>query len=264
MTTRYPGSFPETCPSLLAGLTDQAAHWQHLAPRSCSLTLLDLDLLRPLMEDTAAQTFLTGLLSPAERDIFQMFTLAKRRLEWLGGRLAAKYCLHRLLADHRLNPTPWHRSTLLPDAHGRPCLMDPPPDLVSPGISISHSRRYAAALVCPSGRCGIDIQQTTPTLFSVRERFAKDQELALFPPQMAPLTRLGLLWVAKEATKKCLLADHPSFFGAIRLTAIGNAPKADTWTARCVATKPAPLAAAIRLAKLDEYCLASAQEDTHA
>lgn len=264
MTTLYPGSLPETCPSLLAGLTDQAAHWQHLAPHPCSLTLLDLDLLRSLVEDGPAPDFLTSLLSPAEDQLFQGFRSAKRRLEWLGGRLAAKHCLHRLLHDHRPDPPPWHRHAFLPDDHGRPCLMDPPPDLPSPWVSISHSRRYAAALVCPDSRCGIDIQQTTTTLLSVRERFAKDEELALFPPGMEPLIRLGLLWAAKEATKKCLLADHPSFFGAIRLIAIGDESTPDTWTARCLTTRPAPLSADIRLAKLDEYCLACALEDTHA
>ena len=241
-----------------------ATRWQHLAPAPCLLALLDLHMLQPLIEQVETLGFLTTLLSPAEFELFRRFGYAKRRREWLGGRLAAKHCLHGFLHKNTSGPLLYGEYSLLPDATGRPHLEQPLAQYPAASVSISHSRGYAAALLHPSGDCGIDIQQKTPQLASVQERFASDDELHLFDPLAAHLTRLGLLWAAKEAVKKCLLSDHPSFFGIIKLTEVRYEPNKAIWTARCRLTHSAALSTTVRIAEHGEYLIACATGETHA
>jgi len=264
MTSICPPSVPKTCQSLFLTMDALAARWQILAPSSCCLALLDLDLLRPLIEEAAALEWLTALLSPAEYALFRRFNYAKRRLEWLGGRLAAKHCLHRLGDGDGSSSFSYRKYSLLPDAHGRPKLEHPFAGCPIGSVSISHSRGYAAALACRAGDCGIDIQEITPRLAAVQERFATEEELGLIDPMVAPLTRLGLLWVTKEAVKKCLLADHPSFFGAIRLDEVHFEPGRGFWTARCRLTQPVAQSATVRMAELGGHLIACATGNTDA
>jgi len=264
MTSICPRSFPKTCQPLFANMADLTARWSTLAPAHCRLALLNLGLLQPLIEQADALESLTTLLSPAELEIFQRFSYAKRRLEWLGGRLAAKHCLHQLVNGHVSGQFPASHFSILPDANGRPRLEQPLPDFPLLSISISHSRGYAAALACQTGDCGIDIQQMTPQLASVQERFATAEELNLIDPTVEPLTRLGLLWTAKEAVKKCLLAAHPSFFGAIRLAEVHYLPGEAIWTAHCRLTLPATMSARVRIGQHDEHLVACAWGVSHA
>ena len=264
MTSICPESVLKTWQPLFASMDSLAACWPALAPPESRLAVLDLDVLRPLIEQADSCKLLAPLLSPAERALFLQFKYPKRRLEWLGGRLAAKHCLHQLLRGHALEPPSYSDYPLLPDAHGRPRLELPQARCPALAVSISHSRGYAAALACRKGPCGIDIQQATRTLVSVRERFASEEELDLIDPLTAPLTRLGLLWSAKEAVKKCLLADHPSFFGSIRLTEVRRASDAPLWIARCGLTQGPTLSATVRIAERDGYLLACATGDADA
>ena len=264
MTSICPQSFPETCQPLFSSMADLTARWSTLAPAHCRLALLNLGLLQRLIEQADALELLTTLLSPAELEIFRRFSYAKRRLEWLGGRLAAKHCLHQLVNGHTSGQFRASHFSILPDANGRPGLEQTLPGFPSLSISISHSRGYAAALACQAGDCGIDIQQTTPQLASVQERFATAEELDLIDPMVEPLTRLGLLWTAKEAVKKCLLAAHPSFFGAIRLAEMHYLPDEAIWTAHCRLTHPAAMSARVRIGQHDEHLVACAWGASHA
>ncbi|MDR2549403.1 MAG: 4'-phosphopantetheinyl transferase superfamily protein [Desulfobulbus sp.] len=260
MTSICPESSVKTCQLLPAHLECLAERYRILAPSRCRLALLDLRLLPPLIEQPGA---LAPLLAPDEREIFQRFRYPKRQVEWLGGRVAAKYCLHRLLAAEAL-PCTWQRYSILADTHGRPCLEHVPADCPGAIVSISHSHGYAAALACRTGSCGVDIQQLTPKLAGVAERFASGEELALIDSELAPLTRLGLIWAAKEAVKKCLLPDHPSFFGRIRLTRLEQDQKTSGWRAQCRIAQPKPMAATVHLAEVDGHLLACATGDAHA
>ena len=264
MTSICPEYIPKTCQPLFTGMDRLAARWQPLAPAHCRLSLLDLNILQPLIEQAEALSFLTTLLSPAETELFRRFRYAKRRLEWLGGRLAAKHCLHGLLNEDVSGRLLYANYSILPDTHGRPHLAIPLTEHPAASISISHSRGYAAALVHQSGDCGIDIQQKTPKLVSVQERFTSDEELRLLHPITDTLTRLGLLWAAKEAIKKCLLADHPSFFGTIKLAEAKYEPSEKIWTVHCRLTHPAALSATVRIAELDEYLIACASGEPNA
>jgi phosphopantetheinyl transferase len=262
MTSHCLVTSPKNCQFLADHLKNLAEQYRLLSPPHCRLALLDLRLLPPLIEQSGA---LTHLLSPAENNIFQQFHLDKRRLEWLGGRVAAKYCVHQLLGSNA-SPLLFHQYSIRAATHGCPHLERASVCRPDVALSISHSRGYAAALACQAdkGSCGIDIQHLSPKLANVAERFTHEGELNLIDPLLAPLTRLGLIWTAKEAVKKCLLADHPLFFGKIQLTRIKYDWKLSLWTAQCRVSQPAVMAATVRIAEMDTYLVACATGDAHA
>jgi hypothetical protein len=61
------------------------------------LTLINLANLDCLLKNKEQEV--TALLSSSELQLFAGYSYAKRRLEWLGGRIAAKDALARLLGD---------------------------------------------------------------------------------------------------------------------------------------------------------------------
>ena len=257
MTRICPELIPQECQGLFATMEALAARFAFLAPKSGHLSFLDLARLRPLMEQDAGLRFLTSLLSPAEACLWAGFTYPKRRLEWLGGRLAAKHCFSRLSSSEQTAPSFYCDYSILPDAHGRPALdMTSNRVVTVPALSISHSREYACALVAATGACGIDIQLKTEQLATVQERFASAGELALLHQIPAPLTRLGLIWTAKEAVKKCRLSDQPTFFGTISLTEISYESKEAIWTAYCQVTGRVRTTSVVRIAEFGDYLIA--------
>jgi 4'-phosphopantetheinyl transferase EntD len=257
MTRICPGLIPQACQELFAEMDALSLRFSSLATHNGQVALLDLTQLRPLIEQGANRHFLTTLLSPAEARLFAGFKYPKRRLEWLGGRLAAKHCLCALDAAGQMTSAFYRDYALLPDAHGRPALDAPGVrGTAIPAISISHSRGYAAALVTATRTCGIDIQRITEQLANVQERFAAADELALLHQVPAPLTRLGMIWTAKEAVKKGLLSDQSTFFGTIRLTEVSYEPKEATWKVRCQITGQARTTAAVRIAEFGDYLIA--------
>lgn len=260
MTRICPQSPPESGRALLASLETLAAQCAPLAPAGCRLSLADLRLLRGALAGDNGLGFLTSLLSPAEAALWAGFSYPKRRLEWLGGRLAAKHSLDRALGRE---PARLYRDySLLPDEHGRPALEPLPGVNASPQVSISHSRDYAAALTTTAGRCGLDIQEKTARLISVQERFASPEELALLAAIPNGLSRLCLLWTVKEAVKKCCLSDQSTFFGSIRLTALAPGPTDGVWTARVQCGASAEIEVCV--GEFEEYCIACVAEERHA
>jgi 4'-phosphopantetheinyl transferase EntD len=257
MTRICPGLIPQACQDLFAEMDTLALRFSSLASHNGQVSLLDLTQLRPLIEQGADLRFLTTLLSPAENLLFASFKYPKRRLEWLGGRLAAKHCLCALDAAGQTTASFYRDYALLPDAHGRPALDAPGfRGTAIPAISISHSRGYAAALVTATRTCGIDIQLITAQLTTVKERFATEEELFLLHQVPSPLTRLGIIWTAKEAVKKGLLSDQSTFFGTIRLTEVSYEPKEATWRVCCQITGQALTTAPVRIAEFGDYLIA--------
>ncbi len=233
-----------------------SARFSFLAAGIGCLSILDLTRLGPLMAAEEGLQALTTLLSPDEARLLSAFTYPKRRLEWLGGRLAAKHGLSRLLLTEPAPACQYRDLSLLPDSSGRPALHDFQPQGPTPAVSISHSRDYAAALVVASGDCGIDIQHKSAQLANVQERFAAAEELTVLQQIDDLNTRLGLLWTAKEAVKKCLLADQPTFFGRISLTGMTNQPGEAIWQADCRVTGPKGCAVSVRIAEFGDYLIA--------
>lgn len=262
MTRICPDTAPKSSLPLLASMEALALRFAPVAPANGCLSLLDLRQLQNLLSKQEGLEFLTSLLSPAEAALWTNFTYPKRRLEWLGGRLAAKHSLGRLLGGESARL--YRDYSFLPDEHGRPALEPLPGINTTPHVSISHSRDYAAALTTATGRCGLDIQQKNARLSTVQERFASAEELALLAALPDPLTRLCLLWTTKEAVKKCWLSDQPTFFGSIKLVALAPGPTDGAWTALAQVQDGASAEIEVCVAEFEEYCIACVAEERHA
>jgi len=162
-------------------------------------------------------------LTPAEQATLASFTFPKRRLEWLGGRLAAKAtALAREGQDITTAALATWQVNSAPD--GRPGLQKVP---ASPGrpaweLSISHSHGLAAALVVAGRSCGLDLQKITATVVRVREWFCSDAEAALMRSALVgpDEVRLTQLWAAKEAVRKGRGGVPLTGFLAMRLAGI--------------------------------------------
>ena len=137
-------------------------------------------------------------LCPEEQQQLAGYHFPKRRHEWLAGRLAAKYAI----SNYRHQSLRPKDIVITSNAQGKPLALLPNQEKVH--ISISHSATKAVALAAIAP-CGIDIQEITPALTRIKERFVWPQEEILLP-QLAPdpLTALGLLWSAKEALRKTI------------------------------------------------------------
>lgn len=251
--------------NLFADMRARAARLMPLAPASGRIALLNLTLLEPLLAAEASFPLLTDLLSPAEATVLAAFRFPKRRLEWLGGRLAGKYCLALLMnAENEPDLSLFRDSSILPDDHGRPRVHASGEHGSAPDLSISHSQGVAAALAVGGGPCGLDIQQTSAKLFSVQDRFATDKEIASMGVIADPLTRLTALWAIKEAVKKGLLSDRPTFLGRVKLIAFAGKNGAGYWTARCTITDEAPAMVTVRVVETEGYLIACTVGVDHA
>ena len=264
MTRICPDPIPKRARDLFADMEALTARFSALAAGIGCLSIIDLARLKPLMDQDEEFRFLVSLLSSDEERRLAGFTYPKRRREWLGGRLAAKRGLSRTQATEPASAC-WYRDySLLPDASGRPSLHDYPAQEPIPAVSISHSREYATALVVATGPCGIDIQQKSAQLVTVQERFATEEELVLLDRVDDLRTRLGILWTAKEAVKKCLLADQPTFFGRISLTEVAYQSEGAIWKVGCRVTGRDRCTATVRIAEFDDYLIACTAGEPYA
>lgn len=189
------------------------------------LTVIDLPRLQTVL-DLPGQEITRAYLDPLEQQQLATFTFAKRRLEWLGGRIAAKRAAMTYTAA---TPGPLPRFTdwrIDSAASGRPYLTDPCGTVAElPAISISHSHGLAGALAAHGASCGLDLQRVTAKVTAIRERFASSAEWAMI--HAAPVLQgvdesalLTLLWSAKEALRKAI-ACHPLLgFSEITLTRV--------------------------------------------
>lgn len=140
---------------------------------------------------------------------FNSYKLIKRRNEFLTGRYCAKEAIINYYLENREKITRFKMQEIEihPDESGRPTArIRSDAGSIPLEISIAHSRDYGVAVAAES-ICGIDLQIATNTLLRVQCRFCTDSELVVMKnalPQETLLTRLTLLWAAKEAVKKAL------------------------------------------------------------
>lgn len=261
-TTVLPEIIEQTLQKLFARTTGLLAELSGVVPDRGRLSITDLRLLEDLLADPGSREVLLSLLSPEEGALFSRFTYAKRRREWLGGRLAAKRSLERLHQGGGIASATWPALTLLPDAHGRPRLADPPEPLAEATVSISHSHDYATALALPTGPCGLDLQLASQRLYAVQERMTDGEELELFSRETDQLVRLAVIWTAKEAVKKGFLADQATFFGTIGLTGVSEVQPGRLWIVRCGLSGHGDLE--VRAGRFGEYFLACTTGAVHA
>lgn len=203
--------------SFAAALTDQS--WQAL--------------LLPLVSPEEYASWLSAapdrlsMLSTEEEQRLAAFSLAKRRREWLTGRICAKLALEGFLhqfsapapvfpfAQVEIRNQPSGRPYFYSADHSLPAFVD---------LSISHSRNYAIALVADSP-CGIDIQRNDPTLERISEKFCRPKELSLIRnslPEALKINILALLWAAKEAARKAISSTLLAGFLEMELIAVSG------------------------------------------
>lgn len=217
------------------------------------IALIDLNQLSRQLDSRDGRNGLDSLLSSKEQKIYAGFSYPKRRIEWLGGRLAAKYALGQLLAGHALFS--YEALSIVPDVHGRPVVNFSSgfPGVVS--VSISHSVDYAVAMASVKFNCGIDVQCNSDRLWRVRERFASEAEFVLFAEEQDPLVRLSMLWTVKEAVKKCYLATDSTFFGKIQLTGARKCAE-NYWQSCCRLAAQGGLETTVHVVLFEQYALA--------
>jgi phosphopantetheinyl transferase (holo-ACP synthase) len=152
-----------------------------------------------------------ALLHQNEAAALSGYRLPKRRSEYLTGRICAKLATQELLNLTTRPSTPQTLSAIeiTKTENGRPkvCVHAPENYTLKMDISISHSGDYGAALAAAASYCGIDLQLRQDSLLKVKEKYCIEAEFKLleaFSTDIDTLTRLALLWAAKEAAKKAL------------------------------------------------------------
>ena len=131
------------------------------------------------------EDWLRGRLSPEGEELatLEKMPLELRRKEWLTARVLLGQLLNR-------------RARITYDELGKPHLTDG-----NEAISISHSDLWVAVTLNESGASGIDIQEFTPKLYRIREKFMHPDELAEITEN--DLEKLTVYWCVKEAIYKC-------------------------------------------------------------
>ncbi|MFH1215895.1 MAG: 4'-phosphopantetheinyl transferase superfamily protein [Pseudomonadota bacterium] len=184
-------------------------------------------MLRKQIEDEGPQITASTFLTDVEKEKFFLFRYDKRKVEWLGGRIAAKYAVLQIIEAKRTVFTPsgdFLQLEIAADQAGKPFVTGR--EIVSIDkqvhLSISHSGQWAAAIAAPVS-CGIDIQLVNPTIERVKGRFINSAENAMvealheiYGNQIA----LTSVWAAKEAVKKASCGQSLPGFNEIGITAL--------------------------------------------
>ena len=134
------------------------------------------------------------ILGPRERAFFQTLTLPKRKMEWLGGRLALKK-----LVSAQSGVTVKEIEILPQTQSGKPSLQVGGKPYEIP-FSITHSHGYAVAAVAPAARyIGIDLEKIVHRMEAWKKDFFHPDELTGEGDAF-----LTALWTQKEAAVKLL------------------------------------------------------------
>ena len=173
-------------------------------------------------EETA---LLASWLTTGEIEQLNCYSFEKRKNEWLSGRLCAKKATLDLLNHNGSESFGPLDFSIEAGNSGKPFIhfadeTNSPDAQVE--ISITHSRGKAIGMAGNS-LCGIDVQHLSGTLFKVRDRFCSDIEMAILEEiPVDEIIHLGLLWVAKEALRKCLSSIRMLGFKELKLTRVIN------------------------------------------
>lgn len=199
-------------------------------------------------------------LHTKEKTQLKKFSLEKRSREWLGGRLCAKQSANTFFKSIQ-------QSTIIPEysqchvqseESGRPYFSSNTDSSIHfPELSISHSKAYAAAMSSLSC-CGIDIQYSAKTLERVQEKFCtstEDRILENLSSKLPLISRLTLLWSAKEAAKKMLSPGGIPGFHELELNNLKRHTNGDTILYFSMTGKIAPISVATTMFT-KEYALA--------
>lgn len=191
-------------------------------PSSIALVKVSLKELQNRFDESGENDLGNLYLTPQETERFRQFRYQKRKVEWLGGRIAAK-CAYLQLEngsdDIFRQREEWQRVDICADPHGKPYVSIGQKKGFPLEISISHSGEIAIGLAA-SEQCGVDIQKISQQLERVQSHFVRPQEkhyLSQIAGQHGPQTALSLLWSAKEAVKKAVPRESAPGFMDIQL-----------------------------------------------
>ncbi len=178
--------------------------------QSIQLVLLKLLSATTVPEQSQPDSLSCELLHPKEAAILSGYKFPKRRSEYYAGRICAKLATQALfnLTNPHSIPLLLSEIEIFNTPSGRPGvrLHGANVNLPRMDISISHSGDYGVAIASES-KCGIDLQLQKATLLRVQEKFCNEIEYRLLETSIIDsetITRLTLLWAAKEAAKKAL------------------------------------------------------------
>jgi len=193
---------------MISNITSLIADPNDTANGGFCLISVDLGQLEGQIPANGPQRQLNKYLSPAEKEKFSSFKLAKRQKEWLGGRIAAKEAASALPRCHDI---PLPELEVQQNSQDKPFIQLRPQETIN--ISISHSHELAVAMA-GTNSCGIDIEPVSERIQRVQAKFCQDQELAQLNTwqndQQDNQQLLTMLWCAKEALKK-MITPMPGF-----------------------------------------------------
>jgi phosphopantetheinyl transferase len=150
------------------------------------------------MTETAEDFFVMLGETSVEQEI-KHISAEKRRREKLSVRLLLKTVLGKL-------------PTIVYDTHGAPSLADN-----SYHISISHCKNFAAIMLHPTKRTGIDIEQIHPRIESLAHKFLSPQEAQNIPHPYS-IKELLVYWCAKETLFKLIPENEIHFAEQLHIT----------------------------------------------
>ena len=118
-------------------------------------------------------------------DKLEVFSNESRKIQWLASRLILQELLGKdpVRVEH--------------NEHGKPFL--PGTDL---HLSISHTNKFVAVIICNKKKVGIDIERIHPRIHKTRKRFVSSEEENWLKNSNFVDEQLFLIWGAKEAMLK--------------------------------------------------------------
>ncbi len=138
------------------------------------------------INETIDELYLKIILSEKELSYYQILKTENRRKQWLAYRIALlglnDFCHYSI--DY--------------NEIGKPFFIDR-----STHMSVSHSGRYAQAIVSEKNRVGVDVEVVSETAFKVRHKFMSESELILID-KIDPNHYALFVWCGKEAIYKAM------------------------------------------------------------
>ncbi len=195
---------------------------------------VDLDQVREMVAGKTWAVDLAPSLTAAELDRLSSFKFEKRKIEWLGGRLAAKLVIWELLSrklSEGAPPAPLLNQieiTNRVDTHA-PLVHVAGAEVPGLEISITHSHSLAMAAAVMGRPIGIDLELLREPKIDFTMVFAPEEIERINNYRYPFLTRTQAIithWTLKEAVSKhCKLGFHMDFTQLIvtSLTQAGHA-----------------------------------------
>jgi 4'-phosphopantetheinyl transferase len=156
-------------------------------------------------------------LIESDKTEFEKIVSEKRKLEFLGIRIALKKLLGREIRIQY-------------DSEGKPYLSDK-----SHQISVSHSNKWIAVMIHPDKKVGIDIECPTDKIRKLYTRFLSPTEQKELS-EGKNVSQLLLAWSAKEALFKIIGKEAVDFATQLRIFPFNVQPTGEL-TAEHVPTK---------------------------